>query len=979
MPPLPNENLPAWTWENAGETTVRLEDFAIIVGGKPGFELVDITNDLTDADTSNMSNFKATDGSYIYQSDWIVDTREVANNKVSGVRVQFFGADPMSPIGYDIHGQAVYPSPITESVVDLKISLPMRSFTFDDVTSPIVKHGDEAALDNDAGGAAGPGQQNLPASTSVSDPYSPATHTFLTGPQVRRRDFGGDGSWSVVLSDSIESRPIIDDVSVLDDGAGTEFMLREQILQSRDPMAMLSVPYSLYPSVYAAYDRGCGSPQSHVTERKKGGVTEPLITGLSFHGNHLSLQDVRASAVETQTTRTEEGAKLAFSFCGYVASGVPPEMNQVVGRSGETVNHLRRIVARYAVPKDGDPQSLTVRMTPLTLSEMEGRREDDAQRTKFVGASTDIPVEQTAQRDQLLQPRIAPDISVISNNPGSVTLSVHLTDPGLFHGCKIKILRSYINNSAGTIGDQVLVGSIDPEAFTFTVPGSPVTVASSAKSFYVINDGGVNNSLSNSVIYRAVVVTNGAVGPASSVVVRGLPRPLAASQTDTATISLIALNDPSEGRINIELRNIPAAVTHVKLMREDLFGIGSFSDRVKTVTLGDAGAVTHPTFDAWVDVAGEAITSYTDGAVFPGRSYRYFISCRESIGPDYLAEDDAVVTYTPLKEEDLDVMSIQDVTVTVGSGPSPSATFSIISAPTTQGFDLVSQLLTNLGVIDTYADALSDQSMQVSDVIVYSVDRVDLKTGRVDSFGLQTDSELTDDGPQGTTRTRFVDKQRDVKLGGPSNLIPGRTYRYVVKQLAAPAPALFNDILVPVGANQNQGERNGLSVLAQKFMGVYARRSAFSPGGAMPSQAELEAPADVVANFLRRPTGRIMVHDVEIPAMPAPTPSKPTLTRYPGGACKITWEVPAAADVREADHFVILAYVNQVRCTVGTVPTAPEAYSYVFVDETYAHLPGNVDYAVKVVYRSMTIGAESGKTRRSWNKVSETPEELIGV
>jgi hypothetical protein len=285
--------------------------------------------------------------------------------------------------------------------------------------------------------------------------------------------------------------------------------------------------------------------------------------------------------------------------------------------------------------------------------------------------------------------------------------------------------------------------------------------------------------------------------------------------------------------------------------------------------------------------------------------------------------------------------------------------------------------LTNLGVIDTYADALSDQSMQVSDVIVYTVDRVDLKTGRVDSFGLQTTSKLTDDGPQGTTITRFVDEPRNVAQGGPSNLIPGRTYRYVVKQLAAPAPALFNKILVPVTANK--GERNGLSVLAQKFMGVYARRSAFSPGGAMPSQAELEAPADVVANFLRRPTGRIMVHDVEIPAMPAPTPSKPTLTRYPGGACKITWEVPPKADVREADHFVILAYVNQVRCTVGTVPTAPEAYNYVFVDETYAHLPGNVDYAVKVVYRSMTIGAESGKTRRSWNKVSETPEELIGV
>jgi hypothetical protein len=279
----------------------------------------------------------------------------------------------------------------------------------------------------------------------------------------------------------------------------------------------------------------------------------------------------------------------------------------------------------------------------------------------------------------------------------------------------------------------------------------------------------------------------------------------------------------------------------------------------------------------------------------------------------------------------------------------------IRSAKTHKSFDLVLKLLRDLGIESTYLDALKDQRDQLADIVVYSIERINELTGRTEPFGLVGDASVVS---QSVTNFSFRDDSEKRRERGIAALTPGVKYRYRATQYAAPPSALFRDIKVPLSANADAGLVD-FDRLAQKFMGIYAKRTGFSPGGALPSQQELDDGISIEENILRRPTGHIAEVEVQIP-LERPTPTGLVVSRAlhsDRGYAKLEWTLTAGRD-SEVDHFMVYAKQGFKHYWLGTVGYGPGAPKFFFMDDLLGGEPGIILWYVRAVYNDMTISTE---------------------
>jgi hypothetical protein len=131
--------------------------------------------------------------------------------------------------------------------------------------------------------------------------------------------------------------------------------------------------------------------------------------------------------------------------------------------------------------------------------------------------------------------------------------------------------------------------------------------------------------------------------------------------------------------------------------------------------------------------------------------------------------------------------------------------------------------------------------------------------------------------------------------------------------------------------------------------------------GTLPSTARAAGTSEVSGLVSRNPflqgkTSLSQVVDVTVPSQRTQITNL-AASKSGEGETVLTWTIAGAAD--EVDHFLILADLEGVKSTLGTVHNKSESTQYEYVDDELASEVGTVEYSIVCVFADYTYGSET--------------------
>ncbi len=584
--------------------------------------------------------------------------------------------------------------------------------------------------------------------------------------------------------------------------------------------------------------------------------------------------------------------------------------------------------------------------------------------SKFDGSATYSKMYTIGHKEQLsefLQPEIAPSIGKGSQMRGRNYLTLQQNDP---------------------VATQIIIEkkTLNPNSDDMNIPYEEIATVNVTQDMgiEIFEDTDAENISPNVIMYRAISASPlGDEGESyGSVVFPGL-QPIAgigaSGSTNRVKCSIHAIN--SLDRIAIEITDIPAGVTALRLIREDLTSDSytANSDRPMYVVPNLATGAT-------MTMLGGPITKvlYEDTNVEPFRQYRYRCVFRMERGPEEEASGEEVIQYIKPAADILVTPNIGNVRVRSEDGSDEqdddtssrssrsgrsnqsSVSFTMTAKASDDGIEAISRILSSAGVEQAFIDEVKNDRSRVSNISAFIVERLDTKTGRRESFGLQRPGSFTDNA-----RSR-----RQNRVSPP---LSGRTYKYVAKLCLRPPEALFKEALTKVVV-QNPSvldtATETIETLSQRFL------SSFGVFPSLPSDTELKdkRSSSIRQQFLKGMTGIELTTDITMPSV-RPTVSNITSYRTRRGYNVIRWR--CEGDLSRIDHFIIYARYRGVTAPVGYKSGRGNG-TYGFADRRLSGEIGEINYFVRIVYTDYTRseasevttrGRRRGMSRSLWSKL----------
>ena len=556
------------------------------------------------------------------------------------------------------------------------------------------------------------------------------------------------------------------------------------------------------------------------------------------------------------------------------------------------------------------------------------------------------PIGHKEQLSEFLSPEVPPSVGKGSQMRGRNYLTLQQHDP---------------------VATQIIVEkkTLNPNADDMSIPYEEIAKVNVTQDMGIElwEDNDAENIEPNVIMYRVIAVSPlGDEGEEyGSVIFSGL-QPIAGIGgnygTDRVKCSIHAINNID--RINIEISDIPPGATALRLIREDLTSDSytANSDRPRYVVPNLSTGATMTIMEGTTSVV-----LYEDTNVEPFRQYRYQCIFRLERGPEALGQGEEVIQHIRPRSEVPVAPEIGNLKVKKEEllEPDPntslrpgqnvhnmtSVSFTISATPTDNGIEAVSQILAAAGVEQAFVDDVRNDRNRVSDIAAYVVERLDMKTGRRESFGLQR---------PGT----FNDNERSRKKRRVSTPLSGRTYKYVAKLCLRPPEALFKEALTKVDV-QNPAvldtATESIETLGQRFL------SSFGVFPSLPSDTELKdsRTTSIREQFQKGLTGIELVIDVTMPSV------RPRVTRVKSYRTKrgfnvVRWLVEG--DLSRIDHFVIFARYRGVTAPIGVASSRGNG-SYRCFDRILSGEIGDINYFVRIVYTDYTRSEASSETNMS--------------
>ena len=922
------------------EKSIAFEDVADFVNDVPELTLVDIINDAHEELPEH--NFVTAPGAFEYELNLLLEEGEILESGVVGFEIEIFDGNPNvkrpRPTDHDRLNQALFRAASTAEAIRRYQRIPLMNFNIDVLDKNTLSLPPEniSFLGNFVDGRTPDGKLSVEVGTMKFTPDKTLTTAYFAVPPLTDDTF--ESSEIIDVSNSsanLQVHSVTSRAGTFADQALTMWTL------GRDPGTSLQrggASLATLPSVMSR----AADPTDASFERVQGN-----ITALNAIDQRRSLVEERKKVEESLRDYSDD----AVIELARAAEPAPPEPtmreatgiwnNQIVPlgymvRIESTAIPLKRT---FEIPKYmlGMRQSFYVRITPLL-------RNTDAESIS-VGTIHALPivfsVNHRVQVNEMLMPVFPPELTLVGNNPGNITLSMKQVDPA---GAKSVQLSRQIFNSS-TIND--VWQAIGKLKFDDGV----------ARITY--EDKSCTNIAPNQVRYRAAQLYDvgggvTATGPTASLIVEGLPNPNASRPNEPNRLVIIATNEPK--RIKIEIEDLSPQVIGVTLYRDDLDISGDLNYRSRAI-LSIQGKKTVST------VNGPSKLTFYDTDVATNRRYRYF--CSLVVKPP-----NSLVSYETLGIDDEHVtrkrtFSPPPVDVSIGR---PSVTqdarsgeftvsIRLLATPKRSEMNFLLSLMESSGVSKVFLRQMEKQKDDFSQLAVFLVERIDRKTGHREPMGFH---------PPGD----FVDGPRTRQTSGASNLAHNRAYTYSFKLCLRPVQSFLTNVYANLADTKVPGSIDK-TVLSKKFQSAYAE--AF---GAVPSDADLLGGLGVEDSFRLGETGIVLLKDVKSP-VPRPRPVDLKLTRNRGGSgINLFWRSAGFDEqIREIDHSIVYLDIDGRIVAIGTVPADGRSKDFYYTDSRFASQIGKKQYYVRFVYTDLTMSPDSN--RASHEVITDVPVRIL--
>ena len=516
-------------------------------------------------------------------------------------------------------------------------------------------------------------------------------------------------------------------------------------------------------------------------------------------------------------------------------------------------------------------------------------------------------------------PKIPPLISVTSSKIGINVLSLKQLDPV---ATKILIYRKFLNPNDPQIGRRY-------QAIT--------EVDATIDDSNIMYKDLVNNSVA--CVYRAV-----AMGPRRmrssrfrNAIAKAVPLPTKSSisNDDLSHVSIFA--ETLDEGVQVRVTNIPEGPCALYVVASDK------TSHCATRPLHGHCRTIGTDVDEQIQLVTEQTPEliFTDVEVLNGHIYEYHVRMIYPSGREVSSKVSEVHQFIRDYESNNVSVSTGSPTVSVDDTGIATVQFEVSADFSTAGFNEIIQALSTAGVESDFTNELTENRDRLQDLLAFEMLRQDDITGETESFGVVQNMST------------FIDSNETRVKAGVTSLLPGRSYRYIMNVCERDPGTLFTQTS-ETGVDISTDSEYQLKVF--KFLNPLTLKR-----GTLPSTARAAGATDasgIVSRdpFLQGKSSMTHVVDATIPSQRTQIVNL-AVARASESESLLTWTISGAAD--EVDHFLILAELEGVKSTLGTVHNESQSLQFEYLDDDLAIEIGTVEYSVIPVFSDYTYGAET--------------------
>jgi hypothetical protein len=307
--------------------------------------------------------------------------------------------------------------------------------------------------------------------------------------------------------------------------------------------------------------------------------------------------------------------------------------------------------------------------------------------------------------------------------------------------------------------------------------------------------------------------------------------------------------------------------------------------------------------------------------------YRAKVFTRE--GRELMTTGQATITYQILNGNAVE-MNLGTPEVDIDAAGDINVSFSLLGNVPKTGVSALNSVLEAGGLTKYFESDIQADRENLSDLLAFHVERIDLKTGRVESFGVVTESEFSDKNLRSANNV--------------TSLKSGRKYRYVVSALLR-TPDTLLDSAVRTKIDPTTGR-------AYTFKPSRYLRPSTLKRGAL-AATNVVAGTDVSQEFAAGFAGVQRFIDISTDSR-MPSIVSANVRSNSRGHNVIRWKVKGS--MNKIDHFVIVATKLGMKTIIGRSHNISSNGSFKHVDKKLSKCVGQVTYQVVPIYNDYTQG-----------------------
>jgi len=320
---------------------------------------------------------------------------------------------------------------------------------------------------------------------------------------------------------------------------------------------------------------------------------------------------------------------------------------------------------------------------------------------------------------------------------------------------------------------------------------------------------------------------------------------------------------------------------------------------------------------------GSSALIFRDQSVKEDHVYEYRAKVFTREGREILTTGRAIITYRLLNGNAV-LLNVGYPLVTVDSVGEIDVRFTLEGSVPETGLSALNSVLERVGLSRYFNISIEEDRSKLSDLLAYSVKRVDMKMGEEEDFGVVTGAEFSDKDLRKTTNV--------------SPLRGDRKYRYIVSALLRTPDTLIDN------ATRTEVDLNTLKEYTFK-PSRYLRPQTLKRGAL--AATDVVVGTDLEDEMLAGFAGVQRFIDVSTGDR-RPSIVSASVKRNARGHNVIRWRVKGSTKL--IDHFVVVGTMLGMRTIVGKSHSFSSNGTFSFSDKRLSKLVGEVTYQVVPVY-----------------------------